>query len=247
VKYHVLTYGLSPDMKRVHPDFGRIDRGNVSRNTLFKVLEMYRQLETDRETSASSIAIQGNSALFIVRVSGKQLTLGVEGEPSAQRVPLAAEEIMLRLERPPAPDPLNFRPPSPPPEPRLHLAIALGLMAAGIALIGYALKPILSAESARPAGTVEFEAAELEPPQPALAGLFATGQQLGDRHLKITAAGHIVFTEIGPRNALDSRTDSFRTGRREKRTYLVTPRNGVIELVDANTLVYYDDTYRRVN
>jgi hypothetical protein len=247
VKYHVLTYGLSPDMKRVHPEFGKIDRGNVSRNTLFKVLEIYRRLETDWETSASRIAIQGDSALFIVRVSGKQLTLGVEGERSGQSVPLAAEEIMVRLERPPAPDPLNFRPPTAPPEPRLHLGIALGLMVAGVALIGYALKPVLSAETARPTDTVEFEARELERPQSAMAGLFATGHQPGDRHLKITADGHIVFIEIGPRNALDGRTDTFRTGRREKQTYLVTRRNGAIEMMDADTLVYYEDTYRRVN
>lgn len=234
-------------MTRVHPAFGNINRGEVSRHKLFEVLETYRRLDPDSGSSASHFAIQSDTGRFIVRVSAQQLTLGVEGEPPAQSVPLAAEEIVTRLAQPPAP--LDFRPPPRPSEPWWRSGVALVLLVAGVALMVHALQPVLAPEGARTPEdiTLVTNAADLKAQQLALAGLFATGQQPGDRYLTISANGYILFAEVGPRNALDGRTDTFRIGRREKQTCLVTVRNGVIEVVDANTIVYYDDTYRRQN
>lgn len=243
--FHVSTFGLSPDMKRVHPEFGRIDRGEVSRHTLFEALEMYRRLESDWRP-ASHIAIQSDTGRFVVRVSGKELTLGVEGTPAAEGVPLASEEIVARLSQPPIP--VAVGPPPPPPESLRRSAVAMVLFLAGVGLMVYALKPILVPERARPEEDLTFitGAAELKGRHRALAGAFTTGQQTGDRRLTISADGYVVFGEFGPRAALVSGAHTFRIGRRENQTRLVTARNDIIEVVDANTLLYYGDTYRRV-
>jgi hypothetical protein len=243
--FHVSTFGLSPDLQRVHPAFGRIKRGNLSRHQLFGVLETYRRIEIEDGPSASRIEIHSDQERLIVRVSEHQLLLGVEGALLAQLVPHAAEEIVTRLEQPPAP--AYVRPLPPPAEPLWRGGVALLLLLAGVALMVHALKPVLAPErERRPEDiTLVTDAAYARKQQRALAGLFATGQQNGDRHLTISAGGYILFAEIGPRNALNSRTDTFEIGRRDQRTYLVTFRNGVVAILDSNTLVHDDDTYRR--
>jgi hypothetical protein len=45
---------------------------------------------------------------------------------------------------------------------------------------------------------------------------------------------------------LSSDTDSFRMGRRENRTCFVTSRTEVIEALSPKLLVYFRDTYRRI-
>ena len=68
----------------------------------------------------------------------------------------------------------------------------------------------------------------------------------GDRHLLISANGFIELAEFGPRQRLDSGGDTFRIGRRDRETCLVTSRSGIITVVDSNTLRYFGDTYRRL-
>lgn len=248
LRYPVTTFGLSPDMQRVHPAFGRINRGDVSAKKLLEVLEKYRLLQTDWGPSASHIAIQSDAGRFVVRLANQSLTFAAEDAPAAQAVPLAAAEIVKRLE-PPEPV-LEFRPPPPPVEPRWKTITGIVLLAAGLALIIFALHPILvPAPADEPPADVTWvtDPAELKTRQQLVVGIFATGRQAGDRHLTVSADGHIVFAEVGPRQSLANATDTFRIAVRDQRTCLVTGQSGVIEALDLNTLSYFGDTYRRTN
>ena len=245
-RFQVLTVGLSPDVKRVHPAFGKIDRGEVSRPQLLTGLELYRQLEPDWAASASHFAIQSDTGRFIVRASGKQLLLTEETTPPTPPVAASAEQIMARLEKQ---QEISVVPPRAPPEPVWRSLVTLGLICGGVALMVYALRPILLPSPAGPATECALvtDPTEAKNRQDALTGIFATGQRPGDRLLTVSAQGHVVFAELGPRQSLGSGADSFRIGRRDKRTCLITTRSGTIEALDANTLLYYSDTYRRVN
>ncbi|MDO8539164.1 MAG: hypothetical protein Q7S40_01885 [Opitutaceae bacterium] len=244
--FHISTFGLSPDMKRVHPAFGSINRGDVSRQTLFDALETYRRLDSDCGPSASHITVQAETGRFVVRVSAKQLLFAAEAESRAQAVPLAPEEIVRRLEQPPAP--ISIRPPAPPPEPPWRLATALVVFAAGVGLIGYALKALFVPDGPRPDENIAVIPGDAPGVQlRSLAGTFATGQLPGDRRLAISENGYTEFAEIGPRQRLGSGADSIRIRRRDNQTFLDTTRSGIIEFVDKNTLRYYGDTYRRLH
>ena len=111
-----------------------------------------------------------------------------------------------------------------------------------------AVKPLFVSEKPSPSEdfTLVTALAELKERRQAVVGIYATGLNLGDRHLMISPDGHIVFSELGARQTIGAGTDSYRIARRDQRTCLVTPRSGVIETVDANTIVYYGDTYKRI-
>lgn len=243
--FQVSTFGLSPDLKRVHPAFGTINRGEVSRHTLFDALEIYRRIDPNAAPSESHFLIKSELGRFIVRVAGGQLTLAAENERTAQAVPLAPEEIVTRLEKPHVE--VVMAPP-PPPEPRWRIAVSAVLVLAGVALLIRGLKPLLVPEPAAAAEDISIitDLVQVNAQQRAVAGIFATGDRPGDRRLTISANGYIEFAELGPRQNLGSGTDTFEIGRREAQTCLVTARNGVITIVNANTLRYYGDTYRRL-
>lgn len=246
--FKVSTFGLSPDMKRVHPAFGRVNRGEVSRHTLFEALEVYRRVGSQSDEPGSHVAIQSDKGRFIVRVSGGQLTLGLADMPAAKAVPLAAEEIVTRVEQAPTATGIaEPPPPPPPPEPPWRIGTAVVLVLAGVGLTVFALKPVIVPEAERSDDiTLVADAIALKAQRQALPGLFVTGEQNGDRRLTISPNGYVEFAELGPRQAIASGTDTFQVGQRGRKVCLVTSRNGVIEVLDRNTLVFYGDTYRRL-
>ena len=243
--FHVSTVGLSPDLKRIDPLFGSINRGDVSRQALRIALEAYRQIETQWGVSVSRIVIKSEVGTFVVRAANKQLTLATEEQTIAQALPLTAAEIIKRLEQAP-PDPAAE--PPPPPEPPSRSAATIALLCTGVVLIVLGLKPLFVSEKPPPPDdfTLVTALAELKERRQAVVGIYATGPNLGDRHLMISPDGHIVFAELGARQSLGAGTDSYRIARRDQRTCLVTPRSGIIDVVDADAVVYYGDTYRRI-
>jgi hypothetical protein len=243
--FHVSTVGLSPDLKRAHPAFGTINRGDVSRQILRQVLEVFRELGTTEDAALARIVIQAETGGFTVRVAAKQLSLIAEGQPSASAVPLATDQIIKRLEQP---LPVEMGLPKPPPEPISRSVTSLVLLCAGVALIAQALMRASAPGSVQPAKdiTLIVDRADLKARQDAVTGIFATGQQAGDRLLTITPDGLVAFAEIGPRQSLGAGADNYRIGRRNQQTCLVTTYSGVIEASAPNTLVYYGDTYRRI-
>jgi hypothetical protein len=258
--FHVSTYGVSPDLQRVHPAFKTLNRGDLSRQRLLDLLEKYRAIETDWSPKASHVTIETASGRFIVRAPEKKLTLAAVTETpdaavappaavavptTAPEVPLTAAEIVERLGAPPV---ISFARPAPPPVPRWQRITATVLLTVGFALIAYTLNSMFAPAGRKPASdiTLVTDPADLKKRMSDVAGVFATGRQAGDRQLTISADGLLVFAEIGPRQALGNATETFRLGRRGNRTCLVTTSGGVIEALDFNTLVYFGDAYRRM-
>jgi hypothetical protein len=193
----------------------------------------------------SRFVIKSDHGVFIVRAGNKQLTFATEDQTLAQALPLTPAEIMARLEKGP---PVSVVEPKPPPEALWRSVVTVALVCAGVVLMVFALKPLFESQKAGRPDDITFVigAAELASRRTAVVGIYATGQTLGDRHMMVSPDGHIVFSELGPRQSIGAGADSYRIGERNQRTCLVTPRSGVIEAVDADTLLYYGDVYRRI-
>ena len=246
-RFPVATYGLSPDYTRLDPAFGHVNRGDLPRARLLEVLELCRQLDTDWGPAAVRIVIEGDTGMFIVSLGRKQLWIARENDPPAQRLAVTAQQVIERVEQPIK---ITVAPPPRPVEPISHSAMTLVLLCTGVILLVVALKPVFSPEITPLSPPVDVEPvtdpADREARQAAVRGLFATGQQTGDRHLTISADGYVVFAELGPRQSLGAGADSFTIVRRDQQTGLLTTRSGLIEAIDRNTLLYFGDTYRRV-
>jgi hypothetical protein len=246
-RFPVVTHGVSPDLKRIHPDFGRINRGDISRPALLQLLENYRQLDNEWGAFISRFEVDAETGRYAIRAADQQLTLALVEQTAAQAVPLTVAQIVERLEQSPV---ISVAPPRPPPDPVWLSVATIVLLCAGVALIARALQRTAEPLDLEPAADVVLvtEPAEAQTRQQAVAGLFATGRAPGDRHITITPKGHVIFAEIGARQSLglSSDADSFQIGRRDNRTCLITSRSGVIEALSPNMLVYYGDTYRRI-
>lgn len=246
-RFPVVTHGISPDLKRIHPDFGRINRGDVSRAVLLQVLEKYRQLDNEWGAFISRIEIEAETGKYVVRSADQQVTLALADQAGTPAVPLSVEQIMARLEQLPV---ISVAPVRPQPEPLWRSVATIVLLCAGLGLGFHAWqrKPEPPADDQMTGVTFVTDPAEAAARQRSVTGLFATGQAPGDRHITISPKGHVVFAEFGARQSLgtNSDADSFRIGQRENRTCLVTSRSGVIEAAGPNIIVYYGDTYRRI-
>ena len=246
-RFPVVTQGVSPDLKRIHPDFGRINRGDITRSALLQVLENYRRLDNEWGAFISRFEVEAETGSYVIRSADHQLTLALADQAPAQAVPLPVDQIIARLEQAPV---ISVAPARPPPDPLWFSVATIVLLCAGLALIARALQRTSEPLEFEPAAEVLLvtDPADAQARQQAVAGIFATGRAPGDRHITITPKGHVVFAELGPRQSvgLTSDADSFRIGRRDNRTCLVTSRSGVIEALSPNLLVYYGDTYRRI-
>jgi hypothetical protein len=244
-RYPVTTFGVAPDLQRIHPEFGKINRGDVSSKVLQEVLERYRKIETDRGLLDSYITIDAETGRYVVRVAHHQLSLAPENQPPASGASLEPADIIKRLEQP-----LNIsvRPAPPAVEPLWRTVTTLALLVLGVVLIAVAVMPLLGSKARQQSSDITLvrDAADAQIRQKSVAGLFSTGPKSGDRSMTITPLGDVIFAEVGPRQPLGAGTDSYRIGLRDQKTFLVTVRSGVIEVLDANTLRYYGDTYRRV-
>ena len=80
-----------------------------------------------------------------------------------------------------------------------------------------------------------------------VAGEYVTGNHEGDRRVVIEAEGTLRFSKFGPQKAvIDENVKTARGGLAEGRAALVTSDPDVITLKDANTVVIYGTTYRRL-
>src|SRR4051812_13791795 len=130
-RFPVVTHGVSPDLKRIHPDFGRINRGDVSGAVLVQVLENYRQLENEWGAFISRLEVEAEMGRFVIRSADKQLTLAMADPGAAPAAPLTVEQIMARLEQLPV---ISVAPVRPPPEPVWRSVATIVLLCAGLAL-----------------------------------------------------------------------------------------------------------------
>lgn len=129
----------------------------------------------------------------------------------------------------------------------LRRAIAAAILAAALGLNGYTLYSVFHTERVeeRPAVVLVTDATEAAARQREIAGTYATGTRPGDRMIVVHADGRVDFSEVGTKGGINANTDTYQLGRHGTKFRLSTPDNGVINVLNLETLVYYRDTYRR--
>ncbi len=131
---------------------------------------------------------------------------------------------------------------------RIPNAIGIVLIVASLALVGITLRSAFRADDVNrtPPLAVLVNPSEIRQREDALAGVFATGDDEGDRAIVIDVGGKIRLQVLGPRETVRIETaGTYRLGRRDRKLYLAVANGGEIEAANRDTLVYYRDTYRR--
>ncbi|ACB75841.1 hypothetical protein [Opitutus terrae] len=148
-----------------------------------------------------------------------------------------------------SPDP---SPPGGPTKPRRSSArrrtLAFALLAGCVLLNAYTfLVATRHTElNARPLVHFLTDADELNAQRHSAAGRYATGSTPGDRRIEIRADGRLQFARVVGSGERILGEDSYRIGRIDSGAVcLATPRHGVIEIRNIDTIVYYNDVYRR--
>ncbi len=248
--FHVTTASLSPDGRAANPTFGTLDQGQLSATELVALLESLRRVDpVQNHHAAPEIVVVGRGGRFIIRTGQGKLFLHDARQPVDAYTELEVAGIISQMERgdsaaPSAlPEISRLAPSTRPP----HRAIAVAILLGGLALNAYTLHSVFHVDSVhdKPAVSVITDAAELTRRGPEVVGSFATGDQTGDRILRVTAEGGITFSELGPTIGQPSDTDAYRLARRSTKICLATRRSGIVDVLNIDTMVYYGDTYRR--
>jgi hypothetical protein len=80
------------------------------------------------------------------------------------------------------------------------------------------------------------------------AGVYETGRAEGDRRLSIKADGTMQWTEFGPpQRVADETALTAQAAESHNRPVLIASNHGMIEMKDPLTLLYFNDTYRRIS
>lgn len=255
--YSVTSVNLSPDGTSASASFGENELGEMSATDLLALLEKLRHLDAlENHEADAHLLVQGRSGRFLVRTGQGRLFLYNARDALEPYAQLTAEEIIVQLDRTAVTvAPFARRSDAAEATPARavekksasHRATAFGILAAGLALNGYTLYSVTYVDSVRAKPSVKLvsEPAELAQRERELSGLFATGDQRGDRTIRIAPGGRIAFAELGAKGGPGNGIDTFRVGHRGTRLCLATEGSGVIDVMNADTLVYYGDTYKR--
>lgn len=249
--FQVTTVHLSTDGARAAAAFGTVERGALAGDALQDLLENFRFVDgVENHESDPQVIVGARSGRFIVRTGRQKLFLYNARDPLAPYTELTAAEIVACLQRPAvtqAPFPGTEEPLTPPAPKARHRGIAAMILVLGIALNGYTVYSSRYTESVNelPAVTLITDPSELITRQHDVVGTFATGAQKGDRVIEVARDGSIKFSEIDSPKGLGNGSDTYQLGRLENRLCLITRGNGVVNVVNIETMMYYGDTYRR--
>lgn len=135
----------------------------------------------------------------------------------------------------------------------LRAVLTVVLLILGLGLNGWAIYGFLHGDGkpATPQYAPVTDAAELDRVRKRLAGTYITGVEAGDRAIVITPQLAVIFREFGPvvektPTVRFEQSDAGVIGRRDGVFCLATERSGLIKVQDDNSLLYYGDSYRRL-
>lgn len=255
--YRTATVNLSDDLATADPIYGTNELGELSGEQIIELLEKFRALDVMQNHHAEPhLVLNGRSGRMIVRTGQGKLYLYNARETIEPYAELSPAEIVAQLDRtaltvaPWAQAQTSSDVPvaKAPPRPAPHKGIAAAILIAGVALNGYTLYSVFYTDSVndQPAATLLAEGPELAARRNEVIGTFATGSAQGDRVIVVASDGTIRFNEIGSKLVSSRNHDVYRIGRRAARYCLTTAESGTVDIVDADTLSYFRDTYRRV-
>ena len=246
--FHVVTVNLATDATAADIAHGTATVGELTAGDLASLLERFRRLDpVQNHDTDPHILVTAPSGRYRIRTGQGKLFLDTPRNSAQPYSELSVDEIIRFLERPrtdPDPDePLEATAKGG----ASNFAIAAAILFAGLCLNGYTIYAVSysTTVNVQPAVTLLTDPAEISARKGDAVGSFATGNQPGDRTITIDASGRITFAEVGARGAYSESADAIRVGRIGKDLCLKTVDNGVIEVVNIDTLVYYRDTYKR--
>jgi len=124
-------------------------------------------------------------------------------------------------------------------------ATILLLVGVGLATIGIQRAARIDDVNSFPPADWITKASELESLRAAAIGRYVTGSEPGDRGIEINPEGRLRFFRVVEKGERSEPEVSSRLGRVNGRLNFVTPHQGLVEVVNIDTLSYYRDVYRR--
>ncbi len=256
--YHVTTVCLSPDVTRFDPAAEPTDLGELSGADLIVLLERLRTLPVEESVEAEPhLVIVSRAGKFHVRSGHQRLFLYNARDTVEPYAELTAVEILAQLDRSSA-TAAPFAAPgqatgpvlggAPAPRPAApHRGIAAAILVAGLLLNAYTLYSVVYVDSVNQKADVTLitNPAEAAAREKEILGIYATGNQKGDRVITILPDRQVKFSEVGKTGPLAESTDSFEVAKRGTKICLTTKDSGAIDVLNLETVVYYRDTYRR--
>lgn len=245
----VSLINLSPDACQV--DAGAAVRGEVDADELRALLDNFSRIGSlQAQDGEPQIGIEGRAGKFIVRTGHGKLFLYDARDSSVPFVELIAEDIVRHVTaQPVSAQPEEAEPSLAPATTRTpHRGIAIAMLLAGLGLNGYTLYSVFYIDDVnqKPAIKLITDTNEFALRQSSVVGRYATGTQPGDRTIIVEPNGRIRFGEVVTAGSRPESTDTYRIGRYQEQLCLTTIDSGIIDVTGLNTLVYYRDTYRRV-
>lgn len=129
---------------------------------------------------------------------------------------------------------------------RNTLATAALLVGLGLAAVGVQRASRIDDVNALPSIDWISKADELKSLQASALGRYVTGNEPGDRGIEIRADGRLQFFRVLEKGDRSEPEVSARLGRVNGRLNFATPHQGLVEVMNIDTLSYYRDVYRRV-
>ncbi len=247
--FTVTTMNLTPDLRTAQPDLGACDFGQVDEGQLIVLLERFRDIDPVQNQDAEPhVVVVGPAGKFLVRTHARKLYFYDALDTSQPGAELDAAGIAGALKSRPLPSarPTPAVDPAPPAR-HSRNAAAICILVAGLLLNGYTVYSFFYIDDVNrpPPVSLLTDAAEIDAHRTAAAGRYATGRAEGDRVIEIDSTGRIRFLRLTSAGEQADSEDTFRIGRLDTKLCLATNDNGVIEVLNIDTLVYYRDTYRR--
>lgn len=249
VRYSVALAHLSADAARAGAELPPVNLADVSVEQLRRMVEAVAALAPRVEYPVKpEVRIRSTDGLFLlqvkegrlhfsswsIRIAGDCLTpdqiletiTGEAPAPAEPGVAVRAAQVMGQSGR----------------------AWRIGALAVGIIACNAATAWMLTRPPPDP-----LPAHRLLEPEPAerflakVAGVYATGSAVGDRRLRIETNGALHWVKLGPNGTVsEEETLTANAARTGDRNVLVTSARELIEVRDAITVMFFGDTYRRV-
>jgi len=248
--FKVSTMFLDQEARHADLQHGTVNRGQLDAAKLTELLENFRAIEAVEMIDLDpQIIAAGSRSRLIIRTNRKKLFVYNAANMNEAAAEMAPAEIMQRLNSVPAPvvSELPADLAAVPPPSRTGLAYALFAVALLVNL--YTIYSVFI-----PGKTVNDKSglSYITDPQEEvrrrgmIAGTYATGHERGDRILVIHQDGSMQSSEIGAPGNPPPQTGTYHLAELGQNLCLSVDDGGVVHVLDANTLRYYGDTYKRV-
>lgn len=251
--FKISTIYLDPEARHADVQHGTVDRGNLDAARIAELLENFRAIDAMEtiDLDPQIIAI-GRNCRLIIRVNRKRLFAYNAQDMNEAATEMTPAEILQRLENVrlvvPAPAEADQAGPAPAPPPSRR-GIGYALIVIAMLINIYTTYSIFAGGqdiNDKSDLTYATDPVEIAHERRLAAGTYATGAAPGDRILQINADGSFQNSEIGAPGNPAPETGTYRIAAHVGMTCLSVDGGSVIDVVDHNTLLYYQDTYRRI-